>query len=416
MPDSDIRSLLHHRQILLGISGGIACYKSAELVRRLKEYGADVRVVMTDGARAFVNPLTFQAVSGNPVHSELLDEEAEAGMGHIELARWADLILIAPATANFIERLAQGRGDDLLTTLCLASIAPIKVAPAMNQAMWSNAATQNNIRGLRNRKIDILGPGVGSQACGDMGAGRMLEPMDIVSQVANGFARGPLTGKKVVITAGPTLEAMDPVRFISNHSSGKMGYALASAAASVGARVILISGPVSLPSPTRVELHAVKSAEQMREMVMANIDGADLFIGTAAVADYRPLTTSPEKIKKNAETMTIELVRNPDILNEVSHLTQRPFTVGFAAESEKLLEHARAKLERKSLDLIVANDISRADIGFGCDENEVYLLSSDTHKALPKCSKAELAKLLIAEIQKFWLSVDTTYEAKRATG
>jgi len=396
------RSLLNQRHILLGVTGGIACYKSAELVRRLKDYGADVRVVMTAGAEAFVSTLTFQALSGNPVHTELLDDKAEAGMGHIELAKWADLILVAPATANFIERLAQGRGDDLLSTLCLATTAPVQVAPAMNQAMWNNAATQVNIQALRNLKVGILGPGSGSQACGDVGSGRMLEPMDILDLSTGVFAKGPFSGKKVVITAGPTQEAIDPVRYLSNHSSGKMGYALAEAAAAAGAKTLLISGPVSLETPARVERINVESTEQMLAAVMDEIEDTDLFIASAAVADYRPAAVAEQKIKKNADSLSLELIKNPDILLTVGHLEKKPFTVGFAAESEKLIEHATGKLERKKLDIIIANDISRSDIGFGQDENEVLLITKNSQKALPKASKQILAKQLVSEICDVW--------------
>lgn len=398
------RSTLNQRQILLGVTGGIACYKSAELVRRLKDQGADVRVVMTPGAQAFVSPLTFQALSGNPVHTELLDETAEAGMGHIELAKWADLILVAPATANFIERLAQGRGDDLLSTLCLATSAPVMVAPAMNQAMWNNAATQANIEQLHKLKVGILGPGSGSQACGDVGAGRMLEPMDILDLACGAFAAGPLSGKKVVITAGPTLEAIDPVRYLSNHSSGKMGYALADAAAAAGANTLLISGPVALDVPARVQRIDVESAEQMFAAVMKEMHDTDLFIASAAVADYRPATVAEQKIKKNADKLTLELIKNPDILFNVGQLDTKPFTVGFAAESERVQEHAQAKLEHKNLDLIIANDISRADIGFGQDDNEVLLITVDSARALPKANKQLLGKQLIEEICHLWLS------------
>lgn len=403
MNQNNQRSALNQRRILLGVTGGIACYKSAELVRRLKDYGSDVRVVMTSGAQAFVNPLTFQALSGNPVHTELLDEKAEAGMGHIELAKWADLILVAPATANFIERLAQGRGDDLLSTLCLATNAPVQVAPAMNQAMWGNAATQANIEKLGRLHIGILGPGSGSQACGDTGAGRMLEPMEILDLCTGAFAKGPLSGKKVVITAGPTREAIDPVRYLSNHSSGKMGYALAAASAAAGAETILVSGPTALPTPARVKRIDVESTEQMLTAVMTEVNNADLFIASAAVADYRPARVAEQKIKKSSDSLTLELIKNPDILFNVGQMEHKPFTVGFAAESEKLVEHATGKLERKNLDLIIANDISRSDIGFGQDENEVLLISKDQQKPLPKTSKQLLGKQLIGEICDLWL-------------
>lgn len=397
------RTLLNQRRILVGVTGGIAAYKSCELVRRLQDYGTEVRVVMTEGAQAFVTPMTFQALSGNNVHTELLDEKAEAGMGHIELAKWADLILIAPATANFIERFAQGRGDDLLSTLCLATDAPVYVAPAMNHAMWAKGATQDNVQTLAKRGIRILGPGSGDQACGDVGSGRMLEPMDILDLATEAFQKGLLTGKKVVITAGPTREAIDPVRYLSNHSSGKMGFTLAAAAAAAGAETVLISGPVSLTTPARVNRLDVVCAEEMLGAVMAEIKDTDLFIACAAVADYRPAHLEDQKIKKNADTLTLELVKNPDILQTVGHLNNKPFTVGFAAESEKLIEYAHGKLKRKNLDLIIANDISRSDIGFGQNENEVYLINANEDRLLKKTSKELLGKQLINEICQAWL-------------
>jgi phosphopantothenoylcysteine decarboxylase/phosphopantothenate--cysteine ligase len=403
MSQETLRSQLYGRKILLGVTGGIACYKSCELVRRLKEYGADVRVVMTQGAQAFVTPLSFQAVSGHPVHTELLDEKAEAGMGHIELAKWADRVLVAPASANFIERLARGSADDLLTTLCLATQAPIQVAPAMNQAMWSNTASQKNIQALKANGIALFGPDSGVQACGDIGAGRMLEPLALVDLVAQSFESGPLTGKKVLITAGPTREAIDPVRYLSNHSSGKMGYALAQAAADAGAEVILVSGPVSLPNPARVRRIDVQSAQDMLTAVQAEINDTDLFIACAAVADYRVNQIASQKIKKTDETLSLELVRNPDILEIVGQMDERPFCVGFAAESEKVLEHARAKLQRKNIDLIIANDISREDIGFGKDENEVVLITPTEDTPIPKTDKHLLARQLIDQIGQLWL-------------
>ena len=393
---------LHLKQILLGVTGGIASYKSAELVRRLQDAGAIVRVIMTSSAEAFVGPLTFQALSGNPVHTDLLDPEAEAGMGHIELARWADCILIAPATANTMAKLAQGMGDDLLTTVCLATAAPLLVAPAMNQGMWGDKATQANVDTLRARDIPLFGPGSGSQACGDVGSGRMLEPTELVSLTEAYFSNKKstqvLSGKKVVITAGPTREAIDPVRYISNHSSGKMGYALAEAAQAAGAETIIISGPVSLPAPKGVHIHNVDSALDMHTAVFNALGGADIFIAAAAVADYRPIEVAPQKIKKHAASMHIELVKNPDILAEVAALDRRPLCVGFAAESENLLDNARKKLDRKKLDLIVANDISKPDIGFNQDNNEIVLLSQTAVDPLPKDSKVNLAKTLIDRI------------------
>lgn len=403
MPHETLRSQLYGRNILLGVTGGIACYKSCELVRRLKEFGAEVRVVMTKGAQAFITPLSFQAVSGHPVHTDLLDEKAEAGMGHIELAKWADRLLIAPASANFIEKLARGSGDDLLSTVCLATRAPIQVAPAMNQAMWSNWACQNNIHHLKNNSIAIFGPGTGDQACGDTGAGRMLEPMELVDLVANSFATGQLTGKKVLITAGPTREAIDPVRYLSNHSSGKMGYSLCRAAADEGAEVVLISGPVSLPAPARTRRINVQSAREMLDAVMAEISDTDLFIACAAVADYRVAAPAEQKIKKTDDRLVLELVKNQDILETVGQLTTKPFCVGFAAESERVLENARDKLQRKNVDLIIANDISRQDIGFEQDDNEVCLITASGKKPLPKADKSILSRQLIDEICQLWL-------------
>lgn len=397
----DSTANLSNQKILVGVTGGIAAYKSCELVRRLIDSGADVRVVLTSGAQAFVTPLTFQALSGNPVHTDLLDTEAEAGMGHIELARWADRILIAPATANFISRLAEGRADDLLTTLCLATKAPIAVAPSMNQVMWSNAATQNNIAGLEQLGIEIIGPDSGSQACGDIGLGRMSEPAEIVTSVTGNLGNVSLQGKKVVITAGPTQEAIDPVRYLSNHSSGKMGYALAMACAKAGAETKLISGPVSLPCPLGVSRTLVTSCAEMRTEVMAEIVDADIFIGTAAVADYRPETVQQEKIKKDSDRVEIQLVKNPDILAEVAALKARPsVVVGFAAESENLLENAHKKLLSKQLDFIVANDISDNSIGFQSDENAVTLLGLDTELKIEKAPKRLVATKILELISQ----------------
>ena len=394
-------------KILVGVTGGIAAYKSCELVRRLVDKGADVRVVLTPGAEAFVTALTFQALSGNPVHTELLDREAEAGMGHIELARWADRVLIAPATANFISRLAQGRADDLLSTLCLATKSPIAIAPAMNQAMWANAATQRNLELIGQYGIQIIGPGNGNQACGDVGLGRMSEPEEILKAFLEHTDQdniGQLKGKKVVITAGPTQEAIDPVRYISNHSSGKMGYALAMACRNAGAETILISGPVNLPSPRGVNCISILSCAEMHAAVMDNIQGTDIFIGTAAVADYRAASIADQKIKKTATSMEISLVKNPDILAEVSALEQRPITVGFAAESEKLVEHAVSKLERKKLDLIVANDISAEGIGFQSNENAVTLLTKDSQEQIAKAPKSIIASKIVEALCNIFLS------------
>ncbi|MET0356717.1 MAG: bifunctional phosphopantothenoylcysteine decarboxylase/phosphopantothenate--cysteine ligase CoaBC [Cellvibrio sp.] len=392
-------SSLTNKHILLGVTGGIAAYKSADLVRRLQDAGASVRVVMTTAAQEFITPLTMQALSGNPVHTTLLDPEAEAGMGHIELARWADLVLIAPASADFIARLVQGQGDDLLTTICLASFAPIAVAPAMNQGMWRNASTQANVEILIQRKIHIFGPAAGEQACGDVGPGRMLEPLALVDEAARLFVSGALAGKKVVITAGPTREAIDPVRYISNHSSGKMGYALALAAAEAGANVVLISGPTQLAPPDRVEFVSVTTADEMLSASLKFAASCNVFIAAAAVADYRPAQVATQKIKKTGEdSITLELIKNPDIVASVAALDAKPFTVGFAAESENLIAYAKQKLTRKNLDLIIANDISAAGIGFNADENAVTVIDQHHQQELTQRSKHQLARELIAII------------------
>ena len=383
-------------RVVLGVGGGIAAYKSADLCRRLIERGARVRVVMTRGAQAFITPLTFQAVSGNPVHTELLDERAEAGMGHIELARWADLVLVAPATANVMARLAAGLADDLLTTVCLATAAPIAIAPAMNRQMWAAPATRANLRTLQERGTWVLGPGEGDQACGEVGAGRMLEPADLAGQALGLVADGALSGVSVLVTAGPTREAIDPVRFISNHSSGKMGYAVAGAAAQAGATVTLVSGPTALDAPARVERVMVESCEDMHAAVMARMPGHQIFIGAAAVADYRPASRAGQKIKKSAESSTLELVRTPDVLAAVAALDPRPFTVGFAAETENLAEHARGKLAAKGLDMIAANEVGLPGRGFNSDENALTVFWADGSEELALASKRDLARRLVS--------------------
>lgn len=397
---TQIEGRLTNRRILLGITGGIAAYKSAELVRRLKERGAEVHVAMTAAAREFITPLTLQALSGNPVHTDLLDPSAEAAMGHIELARWADLVLVAPASADFMARLAHGHADDLLTTLCLATDAPIALAPAMNQAMWRDLATQANAAQLRQRGVALLGPAAGSQACGDVGFGRMLEPDAIAVQAAAQFQSRLLDGVRLMITAGPTREALDPVRYISNHSSGKMGFALAQAAADAGAHTTLIAGPVNLPAPERVQRVDVDSAQQMFDAVMARSGQTDIFIAAAAVADYRPETVADSKIKKSGERMTLTLVRNPDIVAAVAAASPRPFTVGFAAETQQVAEYARDKLERKRLDMIVANDVSQPGIGFNSDHNAALVLWPQGETALTERSKTQLARDLIGLIAR----------------
>ena len=386
---------LFNRNVLLGVSGGIAAYKSAELVRQLLEQGATVRVIMTRGAQEFITPLTLQALSGNPVHIELLDAEAELGMSHIELARWADLLLVAPATADLLARLAAGRADDLLTTVALATAAPLLLAPAMNQQMWRDKATAANVATLRARGCALVGPASGEQACGDIGPGRMEEPAVIAAAAAGMFETGLLAGKRVVITAGPTREALDPVRYISNHSSGKMGYALARAAADAGARTTLVSGPVTLPAPDHVRVLQVESASQMLDQCLQLLPECDIFIGCAAVADYRPAAVAGQKIKKGPEEISIQLVRNPDIVAAVAASKNRPFTVGFAAETNDLLAYARDKMARKGLDMIVANDVSDRSIGFNSDNNEATVLWADGKQALALAGKAALARQII---------------------
>ncbi|ELV8692070.1 bifunctional phosphopantothenoylcysteine decarboxylase/phosphopantothenate--cysteine ligase CoaBC [Vibrio vulnificus] len=390
------------KKILLGISGGIAAYKCADLTRRLKERGAEVQVVMTKAAKEFITPLTMQAVSGRPVSDSLLDPAAEASMGHIELAKWADLILLAPATADLIARMAAGMGNDLLTTLVLATNAPVAVSPAMNQQMYRNVATQENIATLSRRGMEIWGPAAGEQACGDVGPGRMLEPMQLVALCEQFFQPKPLQDKSILITAGPTREAIDPVRYITNHSSGKMGYALAQAAMQLGANVTLISGPVSLPTPVNVNRINVDSAQEMYDAVMAQASDHDIFISCAAVADYRPATIAEQKLKKtdDSDEMTITMVKNPDIVASVSAMTEnRPFTVGFAAETNDVEMYARRKLEKKKLDLLCANDVSVEGQGFNSSDNAITLYWSQGEKALPLNSKAALSMEILKQIQ-----------------
>ncbi|MGI9279507.1 MAG: bifunctional phosphopantothenoylcysteine decarboxylase/phosphopantothenate--cysteine ligase CoaBC [Endozoicomonas sp.] len=390
---------LRNKRILLGVTGGIAAYKSAELIRILRKLDADVRVVMTKAACEFITPLTLQALSHNPVHMDLLDAKAEAGMGHIELARWADVVLVAPATADFMARLTSGQADDLLTTLCLATSAPICLAPAMNQGMWRDQTTQQNVELLKERSVRIFGPSDGSQACGDVGPGRMLDPELIAQHTAEMFVHDLLSGLNILITAGPTQEALDPVRFISNHSSGKMAYALATAAMESGASVKLISGPVALETPDRVERIDVISARDMHQAVLENMEGVDIFIGCAAVCDYRPVEIQKDKIKKNpdnpSETLEIRLVKNPDIISSVSELDERPFVIGFAAETQNVLGYAADKLRRKKLNLIVANDVSDGDIGFSSDNNEVTVLGEDFEEPMPRASKKVLSRKIL---------------------
>ena len=391
---------LINKQILLGVTGGIAAYKSADLVRRLREAGATVRVVMTAGAKEFITPLTMQAVSGHPVHDNLFDLEAEAAMGHIELARWADVVLVAPATADFMARLAQGEAKDLLMTLCVATKAPLAIAPAMNQGMWQNASVQTNLATLVARGIHIVGPAAGSQACGDVGMGRMVEPLDIVKSVSQLFTPGSLQGQRVLITAGPTREAIDPVRYISNASSGKMGYALAQAAMEAGADVTLVSGPVSLAKPPQVQCIDVVSAADMLTAVMDAVPACDIFIAVAAVADYRCKTIATHKMAKTSPTLTLELERNPDIVATVAALPRKPFVVGFAAETDNVIANAKSKLEKKQLDLIIANEVGGNDLGFHSDDNAATVLWQQEEVTLPRLSKSQLARELIALIAK----------------
>lgn len=395
---------LSNKRVLLGVTGGIAAYKSAELIRCLQGEDAEVRVVMTPAATEFITPLTLQALSGNPVGLELLDTAAEAAMGHIELARWADFVLIAPASADFIARLSHGEGNDLLSTVCLASHSPIAVAPAMNKYMWEKAATQKNLQQLREQAVHIFGPAAGYQACGDVGEGRMEDPANLCAMACALFATGSLDGKKVVITAGPTREALDPVRYISNHSSGKMGYALARAAAEAGANAVLISGPVQLEPPERVKTIAVESAADMLAAALNEVDSADIFIAAAAVADYRPASVAEQKIKKTDDDMHIQLIKNPDIVATVAALPRRPLTVGFAAETENLELYAAKKLRKKKLDLVIANDVSDTTIGFNSDDNRVLLVQPDGSKTLPTMNKALLANKLIEHIAALLLS------------
>jgi phosphopantothenoylcysteine decarboxylase/phosphopantothenate--cysteine ligase len=396
--------------IVLGITGGIAAYKAPDLVRRLRERGGDVQIVMTASAEEFVTGTALQAVSGRPIRSNLWDKEAEAAMSHIELARWADVVLIAPATAEVMARIVSGGAPDLLTTICLATEAPLAVAPAMNHVMWNNPATQANRKVLEERGVYILGPGVGSQACGETGAGRMLEPDAIATAVFDlGTSKGEglLAGKKVVITAGPTREPIDPVRYISNRSSGKMGYAMARAAIAQEAEVVLISGPVNLPEPAGAEVRSVLSAQDMYEAAHDAMEDADIFISAAAVADYRPADIKEQKIKKNDESMSIDLVRCPDILASIAALDAGPFTVGFAAETEKVDDYARSKLEKKKLDMIIANRVGD-DCGFDTDDNSVNVLWSDGERRFPTTRKSELARNLIELVaQRFYAARGT---------
>ena len=399
--DKNLKSLAN-KNILLGVSGGIAAYKSAEIVRHLRKAGALVRVVMTKSAEEFITPLTLQALSGNRVSTELLDVEAEAAMGHIELAKWADGLLIAPATANTLARISSGRGDDLLSTIALAFEGPVSLAPAMNQAMWRNERTQENLKKLIDQDFVICGPGSGEQACGDVGLGRMLEPLDILDMFSLSFNEGTLSGKKVLITAGPTQEPIDPVRFITNRSSGKMGYSLVEAALESGANVTLISGPVNIDPPSNCNFVSIKTAKEMYDAVMHHISGMDVYIGTAAVSDYSPAKASDYKIKKDGSSspMFLELKENQDILKSVSELEQRPYVVGFAAETNDLIKNAEKKLSTKNLDLIIANDVSNKEIGFDSDDNEVTLITEKEKYLIERQNKRKVSKKIIDFISR----------------
>jgi phosphopantothenoylcysteine decarboxylase/phosphopantothenate--cysteine ligase len=402
---------LNTRRIVLGVTGGIAAYKSAILLRRLRDYGFDVRVVMTHGAQSFITPLTFQALSGHPVHTELLDAEAESGMGHIELARWADLLLIAPASCDSIAKFAHGLADDLLSTLYLAIHAPVWIAPAMNQQMWAAKSTQRNLTTLVDDDVHIIMPEAGDQACGDVGLGRLAEPEDIAAAVNNFFSRsareisekfGLLAGQHVVITAGPTRESIDPVRYISNHSTGKMGFAIAAACYAAGAEVTLIAGPVSLSTPNGVQRIQVQTATEMMEASLAQVPSCDIFIATAAVADYRVAEVAEHKIKKAGDQLEVSLIKNADIVATIAKQAQRPFMVGFAAETQNIDVYAQGKLSSKKLDMIACNDVSRSDIGFASDENAMTVFFAEHYRqpaqVLAKASKAEIAKQLVEAI------------------
>jgi len=400
-------ALLLGRKILVGVSGGIAAYKTAQLIRLLRGDGAEVRVVMTRAAEEFISAMTLQALSGQPVRQSLFDPAHEAAMGHIELARWADLILVAPASADCMARMAAGMADDLLTTICLASDVPIALAPAMNQGMWRNRATQQNAKTLSQRDVRLWGPAEGDQACGETGPGRMLEPEQLFQLVQESLSIGPATGLKVLLTAGPTREPIDPVRFLSNRSSGKMGFALARAFSAQGAEVTLVSGPVALATPAAVRRIDVETALEMESAVMAQVADCDVFVGCAAVADYRPAMVVEQKIKKTAQKRDIELVRNPDILANVAASTEAPFTVGFAAETERPVAYAQEKRKAKGVDMIAANLVAAAEGGFERDENALIVLWEGGREDLPMTDKSHLAELLVNQVL-------INYEAKHS--
>jgi phosphopantothenoylcysteine decarboxylase/phosphopantothenate--cysteine ligase len=388
------------KRIVVIVTAGIAAYKAPDVVRRLRDAGAEVEVVMTPQATAFITPLTLQAVAGRDVRVDLFDSRAEAAMGHIELARWADLVLVAPASADFLARLRLGLADSLAAALCLATDARLVVAPAMNQQMWQHPATVDNLAALAARGVIVAGPGAGSQACGEVGPGRMLEALELTSFVAAQFATGALGGRAVLLTAGPTREPIDPVRYITNHSSGKMGYALANAAREAGAEVILVSGPTQLATPRGVTRVDVDTAAEMLAVVMSRVATADIFIATAAVADYRPQQTAQHKLKRSGQSLTLELTPNEDILARVAALWRPPFTIGFAAETELLETHARAKLEAKGIDMIAANQVGVAGVGFNADENELLVLWQGGGERLARAPKAALARRVVGLIAR----------------
>lgn len=399
---------LSNKRVLLCISAGIAAYKTPDLVRKLTELGAQVQVVMSKNSEQFVAPLALQAVSGHAVHHHAMTADSESGMGHIDLARWADVVLVAPATANMIARLTLGNADELLTTVCTATEAPIAIAPAMNQQMWQNPATVQNMSTLVARGVIVLGPDSGQQACGEVGPGRMLQPVDIASRLASELSNSAndlgISGKFLMITAGPTWEALDPVRGITNHSSGMMGYALANAAVEAGARVTLVTGPTHIVKPDRVKIIEVVSALEMHQAVMDSVSSQDIFIGVAAVADYRPINLADQKIKKKDQRVTIEMIKNPDILADVANLKNPPFCVGFAAETNDVIEYARDKLERKKLQLIAANHVGGSETGFATPDNAITLIGPESVTELPRANKSVLARALIREIAKHFLS------------
>ena len=394
---------LANKHILLCVTGGIAAYKAAEIIRLFKSSGSNVRVLMTKAAQEFITPLTMQALSGNQVHADLLDTEAEAAMGHIELAKWSDAILIAPCSANSISRLAAGKGDDLMTAVCLAAECKIYFAPAMNQAMWADSRTQKNYQILKKNNFISIGPNSGEQACGDEGYGRMSEPKEIVSEVATNFSEGLLAGKKILITAGPTREKIDPVRYISNRSSGKMGFSIAEAARDEGGLVSLISGPVSLKTPDEIKRINVESADEMFNEVNKVVNNFDFFISTAAVADFKPEKIENQKIKKEKKSnnLSMELIENKDILKSISLKKEDLKVIGFAAETQDVVKNAKKKLNEKKLDLIIANDVSDSSIGFDSDENEVYLITKKIEKKIEKISKKKLSRSIIEFIAKY---------------